>query len=197
MGVGRQAVRLGLVGALGVLLWAMGVGTAGASCAGPHLSMAPVRAAPGDAVMVAGTGFGTECHDTGQPGPPLGPPARGIELYAAQGDDVVLLARVDANADYWFSVRVTVPPTFEPGPAGVRLTRATQRGTFTTFEVSAPTQPVSATTTPPLTGSGPITDTFDRGGGQSPVVPFVLGLTAAAVIAAGVGAVRSIGSPLD
>ncbi len=146
--------------------------------------------------MVAGVGFGTECHDTGEPGPPLGPPERGIELYAAQGGNVVRLARVDANADYWFSVRVTVPPTFEPGPAGIRLTREVRGGTFTTFEVATPTRPVSPTTTVPFTRSGPIDHGTTGGGGQSPVVPFVLGLATAAVIAAVVGGLRSTRSRL-
>jgi hypothetical protein len=159
--------------------------------------MAPVRAAPGDVVTVAGNGFGTECHDTGEPGPPLGPPQRGIELWAAQGDTAVRLARVDANADYWFSVRVTVPPTFTPGPAGIRLTQHAQWGTSTLFEVAPPTRPVSATTAPPATFRGYLRDELDRDDGQSPVVPFVLGLAAAAVIAAVVVAVRASRSPLD
>jgi hypothetical protein len=148
-------VRLVAVAAFGALVWASGSAAAGADCVGPTLTVAPTRTAPGDTVEIRGVAFGTDCNDTGRPGPVLGEPMHGVELYAAQGDDVVLVARVDANADYRFSVRVTVPPTFTAGPAGVRLTRDPQPGTFTTFEVRAPTQPVSETTAPPTASPGP------------------------------------------
>jgi hypothetical protein len=180
-GVGRQVVRVGLVVALGVLVWAAGSAPAGASCVGPSLTVSPEPVAPGAVLQIRGQAFGTDCNDTGGPGPALGEPAADIELAVVQGDTVIHVARVDAQPDYAFKVRVTAPPSLQPGPAAVRVTSGLQPGPSTTFDVITATAPVSPTTVTPTSVQGVGIDTVDTGDGQFPWVVSGLVLTAAGV----------------
>jgi hypothetical protein len=96
---------------------------ANASCVGPELSVSPTSAAVGEPVEVRGRGFGTACNDTTENGEtadrPLGDPDPHVQLRIAQHGLTIPLARLGANDDYEFAVRVTVPGGMQPGPATI------------------------------------------------------------------------------
>lgn len=96
-----------------------GLPPAAAACVGPRIAVSPRSAAPGAAVTVHGEGFGDNCYDTGSPPPGqgvLGNPLADIEITFVQ-DSTTVLATVDADAEYEFTVEVTVPADAAPGPA--------------------------------------------------------------------------------
>lgn len=91
-----------------------------ASCIGPSLTHAGGPAGRGQTIAVTGTGFGTECYDTGPPPAGeggLGPPHQDIELLVVQGDREEVVATGDADAAYGFRVDVVVPTELSPGEA--------------------------------------------------------------------------------
>jgi hypothetical protein len=94
---------------------------AGAACQGPTLEQpasAPVDR--GTTIVVRGSAFGDDCHDTGPPPEGegvLGNPITGIELVVSQGATEVLIARGHADAEYQFEANVVVPVRLHPGPA--------------------------------------------------------------------------------
>ena len=92
---------------------------AAAVCLGPTIKLDREVVAPKAEVAVVGEGFGTDCNDTGRPGPSLGEPARDITLRFRQGERTVVLATVDADDDYNFRKTVKIPRTAMPGPAAI------------------------------------------------------------------------------
>lgn len=96
---------------------------AGASCAGPRVTISSGTVQPGGMVLVVGEGFGTDCNDTGGPGPPLGAPAAGIAVGFAQDGRTTTLGRVDAGDDYRVSLWMRIPETAHAGPAEIALGR--------------------------------------------------------------------------
>jgi len=95
-----------------------GIGTAGASCAGPHLTVSPTSVAPGGSVSVVGYFFGTDCNTTiSNEAAVLGEPTDDVELWVQVGDGEKLVALVDAGSDYGFQIEVPVPQSLGTGPA--------------------------------------------------------------------------------
>lgn len=97
-----------------------------ASCIGPMLQVSDAAVTGpvdrGQTLVVTGLGWGDDCYDTGVPPGgqgTLGHPLRNISIVFVQGDRQLVVARGDADRDYAFRVRITVPPSLEPGP--VRL----------------------------------------------------------------------------
>lgn len=117
-----RLARLGLFGLVLTGLTALSPSAAGADCVGPSLSVTPTSGAPGDTVTLDGQYFGTDCLDQGDVGQPpgsgvLGEPGTDIKLYFVQNEVPTVVATVDAEADYSFSVPVTVPASAVPGVA--------------------------------------------------------------------------------
>jgi hypothetical protein len=111
-----------------------GIGPAGADCAGPQLEVAPVTAAPGQWITVAGLYFGDDCNDTGGPGPALGQPLQDVELWIRVGESEKQVAVVDAGIGYDFAVQVVVPPSLGAGSGTVTAST----GGFWASPASAP-----------------------------------------------------------
>lgn len=115
-----RLLRLALVTSLLSGLMFVAAPVASADCSGPSLSVIPTSAGAGQAVTIHGQYFGTNCYDTGPPPPGqgfLGEPATGVGVYFGQGESTTPLTTVDADADYEFSVEVTVPADAVPGTA--------------------------------------------------------------------------------
>jgi hypothetical protein len=99
-------------------MWAISVctsGTAAASCVGPSISVDDTSVAAGQAVVVSGEGFGTECNDRG-PNGDLGRPEPMIGLVVIQGTKAFQVASVGATDRYTFRVRVAMPEVVDSGP---------------------------------------------------------------------------------
>lgn len=82
-----------------------------ASCVGPSITVSPKNAGPGDQVTVTGAAFGTDCNDAGATvsDAVLGDPAADIDLVLNADGTPSTLVTVDADADYAFTQRVTLP----------------------------------------------------------------------------------------
>lgn len=141
-------VLLAVGGALAVVL-PLSAGTALAACEAPSLQVAPAAALPGQTVTVTGRSWAAACHDTGQPEP--APPVTDLPLSLASAVDVVL-ARVDARADFTFTTQVVVPAGAPVGPTAVVVSvPATPSGTVhlaaVPFDVVSPELPRTAAPT--------------------------------------------------
>lgn len=109
--------------------WALvPVPAAGASCIGPMIEVSVTGPGGGEAVGrgetldVRGSGFGTDCYDTGPPPEGegvLGRPGTGIEVVFTQAGTEVVVAEGRASPDYSFDVTVVVPAGLAPGEAVV------------------------------------------------------------------------------
>ena len=100
--------------------WVTTADLAVAACAGPAISVMTSEAARGETVTVRGTGYGTNCYDTGPPPPgegALGVPLDDIAVTFEQGGTQTRVARGAADATYGFEVDVVVPTRLQPGPA--------------------------------------------------------------------------------
>jgi hypothetical protein len=108
-------------GVLALLLMAgCATSSAGASCAGPNVTVTPATFAAGDRVRIVGEFFFDDCYDTGQPGTP--PAARDIELRlvtAGAAPRTFVLATVDADEDGEVDTTVAVPDDVPAGPARI------------------------------------------------------------------------------
>lgn len=121
------------VRAAALLLMATGFVTApaeiaGASCAGPSISVTPGVVEPGDTITVRGSAWGTNCYDTGPPPEGqglLGRPVHDIEIRLVTGNHRFVLAHGDADNDYHFVVDVIVPFELRPGEKRVVARLAT------------------------------------------------------------------------
>ncbi len=102
---------------------------AAANCVGPEISVSPSTVAPGGLVTVKGQHFGTDCNDTGRPGPVLGDPQNGIQVSVRVGDAEKLVAVVEAASDYSFELEVSVPPSLGEGSGEVIVQQATETPT--------------------------------------------------------------------
>ncbi len=125
----------------------MGLPSASASCGGPQITVTPNSAAAGSTVTVHGQAFGDNCYDTGPPPAGqgvLGNPLTDVEIGFVQHDITTVLATVDANDEYEFTVEVTVPTDAEPGQAAFTATPPTWV-TLTEFTVAG-----AATPAPPI-----------------------------------------------
>ena len=110
------------VGALAVLLLAgcSVTSTAGASCAGPLLTVTPTTFAAGDRVRIEGEFFFDDCYDTGQPGTP--PATEDIELRLVTSGTpsrTIVLTTVDAHQDGEVHTTVDIPDDVPAGPARI------------------------------------------------------------------------------
>lgn len=116
------------VGALAVVafatLFALPVTAFAASCPAPDLAVTPASAPAGSTVTIEGRHFSSGCSDaiscpnTGPcPSPTPDPPSRGIGISFKQDGETWPLTRVDAGANYGFTVDVKIPEDAQPGPA--------------------------------------------------------------------------------
>lgn len=99
---------------------------AGASCIGPSIQSAGLGDGDtmdrGRSLVITGRGWGDNCYDTGIPPGAhgtLGNPDRDIEVAFVQGSRRITVATGNADGDYEFRVRITVPDALEPGPASL------------------------------------------------------------------------------
>ncbi len=108
-------------GVLALLLMAgCATSSAGASCAGPIVTVTPATFAAGDRVRIEGEFFFDDCYDTGQPGTP--PATRDIELRLVTpgaAPRTFVLATVDADEDGEVDTTVAVPDDVPAGPARI------------------------------------------------------------------------------
>jgi hypothetical protein len=108
-------------GVLALLLVAgCATSSAGASCAGPNVTVTPATFAAGDRVRIEGEFFFDDCYDTGQPGTP--PAIRDIELRLVTpgaATRTFVLATVDADEDGEVDTTVAVPDDVPAGPARI------------------------------------------------------------------------------
>jgi hypothetical protein len=101
-------------------LWA--AGAAAADCAGPTIEHSSGPMDRGSLITVKGTGFGSNCYDTGPPPEGegiMGKPLQAIEVAFVQGDTDVVVASGSADTNYEFAVDVAVPSTLQPGDVTV------------------------------------------------------------------------------
>lgn len=107
----------------------LGVGApARADCSGPGMEVDDTTVAPGEEMVVRGFFFGDACYDTGPPPPgesAIGRPLQDIDLHIFQGPNSWLVATGDADADFEFEVRLTIPAGIEPGEAVLQARYAT------------------------------------------------------------------------
>jgi hypothetical protein len=109
-------------GALAALLLAgCGVSsTAGASCAGPLVTVTPATFTAGDRVRVEGQFFFDDCYDTGQLGTP--PATQDIEfrlVTPGASTRTFVLTTVDADEDGEVDTTVDIPDDVPAGPARI------------------------------------------------------------------------------
>lgn len=90
-------------------------------------------------MAVAGAGFGTDCNDTGGAGPPLGSPARHIEVAFVEGLDRRVLGFARADDDYSLTLWVTVPIDAVPGAASLDVGGSTASIWIDGAPVASPT----------------------------------------------------------
>lgn len=126
---------------------AMWPSAAAASCAAPSVDVDPSSVAAGGVVEVRGSGFGTDCNDTGGHGPVLGAAQDGIEVQLVDTDVSTVLAQVDADCDYDFAVRVQIPREVAPGSA--ILTISHPGGTYEERLQITPASPAAEPAVPP------------------------------------------------
>lgn len=115
-----RRVVIGFVAVLVTSSMMAGVPPASADCSGPHITVSPSRALPGATVNIQGQAFGDSCYDTGPPPAgqgALGTPLTDVEIGFVQDGVTTVVATVDADNEYQFSVDVTVPADAEPGQA--------------------------------------------------------------------------------
>lgn len=80
------------------------------TCIEPSITLSSASGAAGQKVTVTGRSFYETCNDVGFNGPPPPMvPAKKIRIYFVQGDRKQELGVVDANANFEFSISVTVP----------------------------------------------------------------------------------------
>lgn len=111
--------------ALVVLAWVAGTDIAIAFCTGPQVGETPAEVARGETLTVAGTGFGSDCYDTGPPPPGEGflgiPLDIDIDITFEQGDTRVLVARALRLPEYSIQVATSMRRNREvPAAAGGR-----------------------------------------------------------------------------
>jgi hypothetical protein len=99
-----------------------GTPSAGASCAGPVITVTPSRFAAGDEVRLEGKWLFDDCYDTGQRGTP--PATRDVEFRLVPSGDpgrTFLLTTTDAARDGTVDTEVRIPDDVPPGPARVEV----------------------------------------------------------------------------
>src|SRR5699024_4130539 len=90
-----------------------------AACIGPTLQTEAETVDRGGSIHVTGTGWGDDCHDTGDPPAGegvLGTPVSEIEIWIVQDEEEHLVAIGSADQHYEFTVDLPVPPSLDPGP---------------------------------------------------------------------------------
>lgn len=168
----RRAWALGIAIVFGSGL--VGMPSAGASCAGPTITVDRVSAAPGDVVEVRGQYFGTDCNDSGRPGPVLGDPRRDIRVRIVQDGETRLLTAVDATGDYEFVVRAMVP-----GPAAIVAGEHAEAA----IEITAAASPVTEFPPPTIVLGGVDRAAEDDRDSRAWIVWGLLGLLAVGSVA--------------
>jgi hypothetical protein len=169
--------------AVGGIVFGVGdVDVAHASCAGPRLTVSRGVVAPGASLGVSGFGFGTDCNDTGQSGPPLGEPMEHITVVFVEGAERLTLGSVDADGDYEVEFSLTVPATATPGPATLAVGSAT-----IPVWIDGPPVPADSPTSAPVV-QGPSRESLT----VSRAWQFVIVAAAAAAVAGAVVAVRRL-----
>lgn len=183
------AHRIGLVAAVAgaatlavALSAAVAVRPAGASCAGPHITLDRPSVAVGGVLEIRGEAFGG-CDDTGPPFDPM-KPSRGIQLQVVQDDTATPLAQVDAAADARFVVRVAIPDSVAPGPATIGVAGSFGGAQPVVLTLRDPSGDAAAAAATPRFLVGRPSGTPSRATGTA---PFLWG------IAVGAGAVLVVG----
>lgn len=193
------AASAAAVVALGVVV----APAATAACEAPSITVSPTKAKPGDQVTITGAAFGTDCNDTGNgvedtaPEPVLGDPAADIDLVLSADGTRSTLATVDADADYAFTQRVTLPADVT-GPVEIYATLAEGYDTDPVTLTIQEGQPSTATPSASSDVARPAvvqTDSPPKSKDNGPVLLLggagAIALTAAAL---GIGCSRSQGA---
>ena len=150
----RRVVRAAIAGVVAAFGAVVPVATAGAMCEAPSIAFDPHDVARGQTIVVVGTGWGDDCHDTGDPPAgegALGTPLDGIHVVLVQGDRKWDLWSGAAGEDYGFTASVVVPVDAAPGTAQLLARRPdTSVSTFDQTVRISDAAPVT-TTSPPTT----------------------------------------------
>jgi hypothetical protein len=133
--------------------------------------------APGGRVVVEGTGFGTDCNDTGGDGPPLGDPQVNIPVELEQVGGITPLGTVDANSAYRVRLSIRVPGVPSSGNATIRVGDAA-------IVVAVQGPPTNADDTGPTLTDDTSPAPVDLGG-RSPITTALVAIAAAALGALG------------
>lgn len=89
-------------------------------CAPSLIEVRPVRASPGQAVVIAGQNFARGCNDLGGSHPTTAmEPEKDVRVEFRQGPRIWTLVTVHANSGYWFQEVVEIPVDAHGGPATV------------------------------------------------------------------------------
>lgn len=188
--------RLPALGASAAAVLALGVVVAPAAyadCSLPSITVSPAKVAPGGSVIVTGSVFGTACNDVGPTiEPALGDPAAGIDLILSADGTRSTLATANADADYAFTQRVTLPADVT-GPVEIYATLAEGYDTDpVTLTIRGARPPVAAPSASTNAARPPVvqTDSPPKSKDNGPIL--LLGGTGAiALIAAALGIGRS------
>ena len=129
-------------------------------------------------------------NDTGHSDRVLGKPQAGISLRIVQGDTTIPLVLVDANDDYRFVVRATVPAELASWPAIVTAS-SVRPGEFTDAIVITDTVVPGVVSAPPtiLVGRDSTAPRVEVSDGNSHTRWVVAGVFVAVVVAAIVGVI--------
>ena len=122
------------------------VPVADATCLTPQISLSAVQGERGTMLTVTGQHFAAACNDTGPDfgiigrifniglGRPV-PRYKKIKILLKQGENSIMLATVDADSKYRFSVPVTIPVNATLGLAALIADMGTLTTTPIAFEI--------------------------------------------------------------
>lgn len=122
-GVARSALVAGVI-----LLWITACSpetddtegvASDAACAAPVAELSVAEAIPGDVVTVIGTGFFTDCYDTGQSGAP--PTSTAVDIAFESEGQKVVLATLDADSTGSIEADVEIPMDAPSGAATITV----------------------------------------------------------------------------
>ena len=174
---------------------------AAADCASPNVTFSPHDVDRGGEVTATGKYMGDSCYDTGPPPEgqdALGRPLTGVEIVVVQGDMEWVIATVDADEEYRFSAKVTVPRDASPGEAQLLARKPGHTPAVWNPEPvlrisDAPALPPPPTTdsSPRPSGSGSVESTSETEPSAPESRPFGMWLVAATAITVGIAAVVS------
>ena len=123
---------------LAASLYLVAMATIGlAGCVGPMISLGVSEGSAGGNVYISGVYFTDGCHDVCINGvcPPTFP-AKGIKILFVQGNNTTVIARVDANDRFEFTIPTNIPATAASGEASFVAETLYENRLFRTKPVS-------------------------------------------------------------